>query len=221
MSVWEILLIGVALSMDAFAVGMTNGMAEPKMRALKMTLIALTYAFFQFLMPVLGYYCGAAFASLVKKIAPWLAFFLLAVIGGKMIADFFIDYFKAKKAAKSAAGEPMREEPAETPAEAPAEAGETRAQKKLGAGKLLLQAVATSIDALAVGVTFLAAEVSEGLPFHVVFCALAIGAVTFCLSFAAVFLGKRIGNRFSSGAGLLGGLILLAIGLKILIESFV
>lgn len=220
MSVWEILLIGVALSMDAFAVGMTNGMAEPKMRALKMTLIALTYAFFQFLMPVLGYYCGAAFASLVKKIAPWLAFFLLAVIGGKMIADFFIDYFKAKKAAKSAAGEPMREEPAEEP-ETLAEAGEVRAQKKLGAGKLLVQAVATSIDALAVGVTFLAAEVSEGLPFHVVFCALAIGAVTFCLSFAAVFLGKRIGNRFSSGAGLLGGLILLAIGLKILIESFV
>lgn len=220
MSVWEILLIGVALSMDAFAVGMTNGMAEPKMRALKMTLIALTYAFFQFLMPVLGYYCGAAFASLVKKIAPWLAFFLLSVIGGKMIADFFIDYFKAKKAAKSAAGETMREEPAEEP-ETLAEAGEVRAQKKLGAGKLLLQAVATSIDALAVGVTFLAAEVSEGLPFHVVFCALVIGAVTFCLSFAAVFLGKRIGNRFSSGAGLLGGLILLAIGLKILIESFV
>ncbi len=220
MSVWEILLIGVALSMDAFAVGMTNGMAEPKMRALKMTLIALTYAFFQFLMPVLGYYCGAAFASLVKKIAPWLAFFLLAVIGGKMIADFFIDYFKAKKAAKSAAGEPMREEPAEAPVEALTEVG-ARAQKRLGAGKLLLQAVATSIDALAVGVTFLAAEVSEGLPFHVVFCALAIGAVTFCLSFAAVFLGKRIGNRFSSGAGLLGGLILLAIGLKILIESFV
>lgn len=207
MSVWEILLIGIALSMDAFAVGMTNGMVEPKMRLFKMLLVAFAYAAFQFLMPVLGYYCGYAFSALVEKIAPYLAFFLLAVIGGKMIADFIIETVKAKK---RRGDEPSGQEGEE----------EIGTAKPLGLGKLLLQAVATSIDALAVGVTFLAAETAEGLPFPVVFCGLLIGAVTFLLSFLAVALGKKIGDRFASKAGLLGGGILLAIGLKILIESF-
>ncbi len=207
MSVWEILLIGIALSMDAFAVGMTNGMVEPKMRFFKMLLVAFAYAAFQFLMPVLGYYCGYAFSALVEKIAPYLAFFLLAVIGGKMIADFIIETVRAKK---RRGDEPSGQEGEK----------EIGTAKPLGLGKLLLQAVATSIDALAVGVTFLAAETAEGLPFPVVFCGLLIGAVTFLLSFLAVALGKKIGDRFASKAGLLGGGILLAIGLKILIESF-
>lgn len=196
MTVWEILLIGVALSMDAFAVGMTNGMSEPKMRPLKMLCVAGAYALFQFLMPVAGYYCGYAFAELVKKIAPWLSFALLGVIGGKMLFDFFKERSKRRK------GERGWAQP-----------------KPLGAGKLFLQALATSIDALAVGVTLLAAEASGGLPFHVLYCALAIGGITFCLSMAAVFLGKRVGDRFANEAGLLGGLILLGIGLKILIEG--
>lgn len=93
------------------------------------------------------------------------------------------------------------------------------AAKPLGAGKLLLQAVATSIDALAVGVTLLAADAAGGLCMHVALCALVIGAVTFTLSFAAVLLGKRIGDRFSDKAGLLGGVILVAIGTKILLEG--
>ena len=199
MSVWEILLIGIALSMDAVAVGMTNGMVEPKMRVKKMICVAGAYALFQFLMPVAGYYCGYAFSSLVEKIAPWLSFALLAFIGGKMIFDFVKETLARRK------GD-------ETP---------VPVEQKLGAGKLLVQALATSIDALAVGVTLLAAETSQGLPFHVVFCALAIGAVTFTLSYAAVFAGKRIGNRFADKAGLLGGLILVAIGLKILIEGLI
>ena len=202
MSVWEILLIGIALSMDAVAVGMTNGMVEPKMRVRKMICIAGAYALFQFLMPVVGYYCGYAFSSLVEKIAPWLSFVLLAFIGGKMIFDFVKETLARRK------GE-------ETPEETVSDG------QKLGAGKLLVQALATSIDALAVGVTLLAAETSQGLPFHVAICALVIGAVTFTLSYAAVFAGKRIGNRFADKAGLLGGLILVAIGLKILIEGLI
>lgn len=209
MSVFEILLIGVALSMDAFAVGMTNGMTEPKMRFAKMLLIAATYAAFQFFMPVLGYYCGYAFSSLVAKIAPYLAFFLLFVIGGKMIADFIVDAMKEKKRREDGGKDHGQ-------AEAP-----KAAAKPLGAGKLLLQAVATSIDALAVGVSLLAAETAEGLPFHVVFCALTIGAVTFLLSFSAVAAGKKLGDRLASKAGLLGGIILIAIGLKILIEGLI
>ena len=195
MQLYEILLIGVALSMDAFAVGMTNGMTEPKMRLYKMLCVAGMFALFQFLMPVVGYYCGYAFSSLVAKIAPYLSFALLAFIGGKMIFDFFRELRAAKR--------------------------ETAVyiQKPLGAGKLLVQALATSMDALAVGVTLLAAETTKGLPMHVTLCALIIGAVTFALSLLAVFLGKKIGDRFARQAGLLGGVILLAIGIKILIEG--
>ncbi len=196
MEIWEIVLIGVALSMDAFAVGMTNGMEEPYMRARKMILIAGVYACFQFLMPVLGYYCGSAFASLVEMIAPWLSFFLLSAIGGKMVFDFIKESGRAR-----------------TSAFAP--------RSVLGFGKLLLQGVATSIDALAVGVTLLAAEKTSGLPLHVAFCALVIGGVTFALSLTAVGLGKRIGDRFADKAELLGGLILIGIGIKLLVEGLV
>lgn len=242
MTILEIILIGVALSMDAVAVGLTNGMAEPKMRAAKMATVAGAYALFQFLMPVLGYYCGYVCASLVQKIAPWLSFGILGVIGGKMIADFIIDLRKKRKSAREeraeklsepgeesrAAGKPESEESrAEVPesdeeslsAGKPEPGEENRAAGKLGAGKLLMQALATSIDALAVGVTLLAAETTEGLPFMIVFCAMLIGAVTFLLSLCAVFAGKRIGNHFADKAELLGGAILLVIGCKILIEG--
>ena len=194
MQIWEILLIGVALSMDAFAVGMTDGMTEPKMPLWKVFLIAACFGIFQFLMPVLGYYFSSLFTSLVEKIAPWLSFAILLFLGGKMIFDFFAERRKKKK-------------------------GESVPEKVTGAGKLLVQAVATSIDALAVGVTFLAADATQGLPLHVIFCALIIGATTFVLSTSAVFIGKRAGNAFSDKAGLLGGVILIAIGVKILIEG--
>lgn len=195
MEIWEVLLIGVALSMDAFAVGMTNGMTEPRMRARKMLFVAGAYAFFQFLMPVLGYYGSSVFSAAIAKIAPWLSFALLGFIGGKMIFDFV----------KSARGKS-----ASSPAAPP---------KPLGAGKLFVQAVATSIDALAVGIAMLAAETEKGLPMHIALCALVIGAINFALSFSAVALGKKIGDRFSEKAELLGGVILLAIGVKILLES--
>ena len=92
-------------------------------------------------------------------------------------------------------------------------------EKKLTAGKLLMQAVATSLDALAVGVTFLAAEATTGLPLHAALCALVIGLVTFSLSFLAVVVGKRAGNRFSDKAELLGGVVLVVIGVKLLLEG--
>ena len=195
MAIWEIALIGVALAMDAFAVGMTDGMTEPKMPLWKMLCVAGAFALFQFLMPVIGYYCGYAFSALVEKIAPWLSFVLLAFIGGKMIFDGVREMRAAKR------GEHVQE------------------RKKLGAGKLALQAVATSLDALAVGVTLLAAETTKGLPFHVALCALLIGGITLCLSLVAVQIGKKAGDRFSDKAELIGGVILVAIGAKILIEG--
>lgn len=230
MSIWEILLLGVALSMDAVAVGMTNGMTEPKMRILKVLLIAGTYALFQFLMPVLGYYFGSVFTVFVEKIAPYLSFALLALIGGKMIFDSVREIVAARR--KAAAADDIAEiavtenaDEADATSEAKAEdvsaaAPSEKPKKKLGAGKLFLQAIATSIDALAVGVTLLAAETAKGLPVHAVLCALIIGACTFTLSLAAVMLGKKAGDKFSDKAGILGGIILIAVGLKILIEAF-
>lgn len=194
MSVWEILLIGVALSMDAFAVGMTDGMVEPKMAFGKAFTIALSFAVFQFAMPILGYLCGSVFSMIVEKIAPWLSFCLLAFIGGKMILDFTFEK-KDRHALRS--------------------------HRPLGTGKMLVQAVATSLDALAVGVTLLAAETSSGLPFGIVYCTMCIGAITFSISLAAVLIGKRAGNRLADEAELFGGLILAIIGLKILIEGLV
>lgn len=193
MTVWEVILIGFALAMDAVAVGMTDGMLEPEMRPAKMFAIAGAFGFFQFFMPVLGYGFGAAFAEIVGKIAPYLSFALLGLIGGKMIIDGVRELRHG--------GEEKRE------------------RERLGAGKILLQAVATSIDALAVGVTLLAAETSRGLPFHAVFCAVVIGAVTLLLCVAAVFLGRKIGNKLSDKAELVGGAILIAIGIRLLIAG--
>lgn len=196
MEIWEILVIGAALAMDAVAVSLTNGMCEPRMRILKMLAIAGAFALFQFFMPVVGYYCGYAFSSFVEQIAPWLSFALLAFIGGKMIFDSVCEMVKKRKGML-----------------------ESAPKKPLGAGKLLVQAVATSLDALAVGVTLLAVDTTQGLPFHAVLCALVIGAVTFALSLPAVVIGKKAGDAFSDKAELFGGAVLIAIGLKILLEG--
>lgn len=198
MQVYEVMLIGVALSMDAVAVSLSDGMAEPKMKFFKMVLIAFSFGLFQLLMPLLGYGLGYAFSSLVAKIAPWLSFALLGFLGGKMVFDFILEN-KAKKRGEVQKGE----------------------EKFLTLPKLLMQAVATSIDALAVGVTLLAAQTQGGLPFHVTLCALVIGLETFILSLAALFAGGKAGDALSDKAQLLGGLILIAIGLKILIEGLV
>lgn len=198
MSIWEVILIGIALSMDAFAVGMTNGLTEPKMKGKKVLLIAFFYGFFQFMMPMIGYYCSSVFADLVAKIAPWLSFVLLAFIGGKMVYDCVKEMIARKK------GEEEKTE-----------------EKTLGIGKLAVQALATSIDALAVGVSLLATETTIGLPFSAWWCGGVIGCITFALSVCAVYIGKRMGDKLSDKAELIGGVILIAIGLKILIESFI
>lgn len=197
MQLWEIFIIGVALSMDAVAVGMSDGMAEPRMRCGKIFAVSGAFALAQFLMPLAGYYCGAAFAELVARIAPWLSFALLSFIGGKMILDGV-----REAAARRKRGRTLRSLPG-----------------GIGIGGVLLQAVATSIDALAVGVAFVAAEATGGLPCPAALCALLIGATTFSLSAAAVVLGKKAGDRFSDGAELAGGAVLVFIGIKLLAEG--
>ncbi len=196
MGLWELLLIAAALSMDAFAVGLSDGMGEPAMPFFKHFAIAFAFGLFQFLMPVAGYYAGSAFAGLVQKIAPYLSFALLAFIGGRAVAGYEISRRAGRIGTRRKGG-----------------------RKSLGPATLFAQAVATSMDALAVGVTLLAAEESGGIPFRAELCALVIGLVTFSLSMAAVRIGERAGDRFSGRAELFGGCILLLIGLKLLLEG--
>ena len=179
-SVWEIVLIGAALAMDAVAVGMASGMTEPRMRMAKAVAMALTFALFQFGMPLIGYFCGYAFSAVVEKIAPWLSFALLLLIGGKMVADCVKEQYEERH---SGLMRPML--------------GAHAAPDRIAwAGRLLAQGIATSLDALAVGVTLLASEMSEGLPFPVVGCAAVIGAVTG----AGRAINLPIPQDFSAGA---------------------
>lgn len=180
MSILEMLLIGVGLSMDACAVSMTNGMCyKPKFR--QSLLIALSFGAFQGLMPLIGYYAGSLFSAQVSAFDHWIALVLLGFIGGKMIWDGFHH-------------------------------DEETSVKPFGAGLLLMQAVATSIDALAVGVSFAAVSANIYLAVSL------IAATTFFLSIIAVKIGQWIGDKLNSKAEIFGGTILVLIGLKIFIE---
>ena len=190
MGILEVLLTGVGLSMDAAAVGMTNGLNEPKMRLTKILLIALFFGVFQGIMPLIGYFAGTLFAEAVASVAPYVALVLLGFIGGKMI-------YEALKKSKE----------------------EEEAVKNLGVGALTAQAIATSIDALAVGISLLALNGIGALKVNIFAACAIIAACTFVISLAAVFIGKKFGAVLADKAELIGGIILVAIGLKIFIEG--
>ena len=190
MGILEVLLTGVGLSMDAAAVGMTNGLNEPKMRLTKILLIALFFGVFQGIMPLIGYFAGTLFAEAVASIAPYVALVLLGFIGGKMI-------YEALKKSKE----------------------EEETVKNLSVGALTAQAIATSIDALAVGISLLALNGIGALKVNIFAACAIIAACTFVISLAAVFIGKKFGAVLADKAELIGGIILVAIGLKIFIEG--
>ncbi len=210
MQVWEIVLLSVALAMDACTVAMTNGMTESKMPVKKALLIGLLFGGFQMAMPLIGYYItgivAGAFMSVFERISAWVSFALLAFLGGKMLWDS-IREIRCRKAAKE-------ENETQTEGVCPC------SREKLTFGKLIMQAVATSIDALAVGVTLQMAAISEaGLALGAWGATGMIGVITFALSFGAVFVGKLIGDKLSDKAGLFGGVVLVAIGIKLLLEG--
>lgn len=187
-------LLGVGLAMDAFSVSVANGLADPGMRRRRMCIIAGAYAFFQFLMPVAGWFCVHTIASYFQafqKMIPWIAFGLLLWIGGGMLLEG-IRGLREKKSGE-----------AEVPHE------------KLSAGTLLLQGVATSIDALSVGFT-----IAEYDALSAFVSALIIAAVTFGICISGLIFGKRFGERLSEKAPILGGCILLFIGIEILVKAF-
>ncbi len=179
----ELFLIGVGLSMDAFAAAICKGLAMPKMRWNRGVVVALFFGGFQALMPLLGWALGRQFEQYITSVDHWIAFLLLGWIGGKMIWD-----------ALHGSGEEMP------------------AQDALDVKELFVLAVATSIDALAVGITFAFLQV-DILP-----AVALIGCTTFAIALAGVWIGQRFGSRFKDRAALAGGMILCLIGLKILLE---
>ena len=194
MSFVELLLIAVGLSMDAFAVAICKGLSIRELKPRHAVLVGLYFGGFQALMPVIGWLLGARFEHVIASFDHWVAFCLLAIIGISMIQEAF------SKA----------EELSDMIQEAFSKAEEL--SDDLGVRTMVMLAVATSIDALAVGITFAFLQVKI-LP-----AAGLIGVTTFLLSALGVYIGRLFGLRYKAKAEFAGGVILILIGLKILLE---
>lgn len=187
MEIWELLLIAVGLSMDAFAVAMCKGLAMKRLSYRNIFLTGAFFGGFQALMPLVGYFLGTAFKDIVTPIDHWIAFGLLAFIGGKMIYES-----RRTCEVEACSADPGKQD--------------------FGLMALLLSAVATSIDALAVGITF------AFLRIQILPSALLIGCVTFLLSCLGVRLGHVIRGNLQQKAEIAGGAVLILMGVKILLE---
>ena len=181
MGLIELFLIAVGLSMDAFAVSVCKGLAMPKCTFKKAAIVGLWFGGFQALMPAIGYILGAQFQEAIASIDHWIAFVLLALIGGNMIHEALDN-------------------------------DEEEADASLDVKTMFLLAVATSIDALAIGITFAFLKV------NIIPAVCFIGSVTFIISFAGVKIGNVFGARYKNKAEIVGGVILILLGLKILLE---
>ena len=181
MGLIELFLIAVGLSMDAFAVSVCKGLAMPKCTFKKAAIVGLWFGGFQALMPAIGYILGAQFQETIASIDHWIAFVLLALIGGNMIHEALDN-------------------------------AEEEADASLDVKTMFLLAVATSIDALAIGITFAFLKV------NIIPAVCFIGIVTFIISFAGVKIGNVFGARYKNKAEIVGGVILILLGLKILLE---
>ena len=189
MSLLELFLIGVSLSMDAFAVAVCRGLAMRRIYWGQALTVGLYFGGFQALMPFLGWVLGSAFAGYIQSVDHWVAFVLLLLIGGNMLRENLTE----------------QEEP---------DCGPERDGRKrpIDHKEMLLMAVATSIDALAVGITFAFLNVA------IVPAVTVIGMTTFCISVAGVAVGNFFGARYKRRAGITGGVILMLLGTKILLE---
>jgi putative Mn2+ efflux pump MntP len=178
--------LGAGLAMDAFSVSLANGLSDAKMKSGKMHLIAGTFAFFQWLMPMLGWICVHTilqYFTALQKLIPWIALFLLLYIGIGMLRE----------------GSSEAEEKESVP---------------LSFRTLILQGIATSIDALSVGFTIAEYDFADALA-----ASLIIGAVTYVICLAGIRLGRIAGMKYASKASILGGMILIVIGLEIFIRG--
>ena len=181
MNLYEIILISIGLAMDAFAVSICKGLSMKKINRKSTIIIAIYFGLFQAIMPVFGYLLGSSFSVIVQKLDHWIAFILLAIIGGNMIKESKDDETEKRN-------------------------------DKVDFKTMILLAIATSIDALAVGITFAFFKV------NIVVSITIIGIITFILSFIGVIIGNKFGDKFQNKAEFIGGMILIIIGLKILLE---
>lgn len=184
MSIFSIFLISVGLAMDAFAVALADGIAIKKLTLKKIIIIGAFFGLFQFIMPLVGFLGGSTFNEYIKVFDHWLVFFLLCVIGGKMIHE----------AVKGKGCEVVAED------------------KIMSIKNLSVQALATSIDAFAVGISFAVIETD------ILYSSAIIGIVAFIFSCGGVFLGKKIGCVFEKHAEILGGSLLIFIAIKTIAE---
>lgn len=183
MSLFSIFMIGIGLSMDAFAVSIARGMTMKKEELLRHALIlGFFFGIFQAVMPLVGWWAGSYFQEIIASVDHWIAFGLLAIIGGNMIREAFHGDEEACE------------------------------DKSLTLKTIMILAIATSIDALAVGISFAFLQV------HIWTAITIIGLTTFALSFVAVYLGNCMGDLLEKYAEILGGIILILIGIKILLE---
>ena len=183
MSILEILLLGVGLSMDAFAVSICKGLSVKKVKWQHLLCVGAYFGIFQALMPTLGYFLGTTFSNLIDQFDHWVAFVLLAIIGVNMVREALSK-----------------------------DKDDDEVNDDFGFKTMVLLAVATSIDALAVGITFAFLQV------RIVPAASLIGVTTFCLSALGIYIGHIFGLRFKAWAERAGGSILILIGVKILLE---
>lgn len=186
MGIVELFLIAVGLSMDAFAVSVCKGLGMKRINFKVAVVLALFFGGFQALMPVIGWALGSQFLWLISPIDHWIAFILLAIIGGKMLREAFHD----------------DEDDSDDSSDA----------NVIDLGEYLMLAIATSIDALAMGISFAALSV------NIVAAASFIGVITFVLTLAGVAVGHFFGARYEKPATVVGGVVLILIGLKVLLE---
>lgn len=181
MSIWDLFILAVGLSMDAFAVSVCKGLSLGKIKPKHMCIAGAWFGGFQALMPLIGYFLGSFFAEMIEKYDHWVAFVLLAFIGGNMIKESFDK--------------------------------DEKVDSSMDVKSMLLLAIATSIDALAVGVTFafLQVQIVPAVSF--------IGVITFIFSAVGVKIGSLFGTKYKSKAELFGGIVLVLIGIKILLEG--
>ena len=181
MSILDLFILAVGLSMDAFAVSVCKGLSLGKIKPKHMCIAGAWFGGFQALMPLIGYFLGSFFAEMIEKYDHWVAFVLLAIIGGNMIKESFDK--------------------------------DEKVDSSMDVKSMLLLAIATSIDALAVGVTFafLQVQIVPAVSF--------IGVITFIFSAVGVKIGSSFGTKYKSKAELFGGIVLVLIGIKILLEG--
>lgn len=183
------ILLGVGLAMDAFSVSISNGLNDPSMKKNRMILIAGTFAFYQFAMPMIGWICVhtiVEYFTAFEKFIPWIALILLLYIGGKMLIEGIKNDSE----------------------------DEENQTKKLTFGLLMIQGIATSIDALSVGFTI----ADYGLVMALV-AGLIIAVVTFAICMLGLIIGKKVGTTLNSKANILGGVILIGIGIEIFVKG--